>query len=382
MKRIKQLDSLRAIAVILVILHHSPLGEHSRLLNRLPLGANMFMVLSGYLVTAILLHEKEKAALLEISNWTLYKNFIAKRALRIFPLYFLVVGLLTLLQGGKKPFLLLSLATFTSNFYQYYKQEWNEYAHTWSLSVQEHFYLIWPLLLLFVSKKWVLPVIIAFTAIGIISQKFIFPTVLGSILTPSCFDALGMGALLAWLFSNQHEQFQRTYRWISVAALVSFIVVAYCHHYNLPMILPFRSWYAVIVVWLIASFLHKGEQSLWNTGYLINNAALRFIGKISFGLYLLHLVIPVFFAKPLMWINNLLPAASKAYAQPIWWMEQYLLLVFVAWLSYRFLEMPFIQLKKHFATSKVVKPVLQPVPKPLEYIMMITMPGTLEKKTS
>ena len=350
MRRIQQLDSLRAIAVILVVLHHTPLAVNELFLNEHPLGANLFMVLSGYLITAILLHEQQKAKEAGVTRGTVFRNFIIKRALRIFPLYFLFLIATALVTEVNAKFL-LSLATFTANFYIWWKQDWMYLSHTWSLSVQEHFYFFWPLVVLFSPKRLVLPLILLFAVLGTLCQQILFLGEFGALLTPSCFDALGGGALLAWLFADGRVNKEKMFRWLGLCAGICLLIIVFSFIYRFPLFLPFRTLYTPVVMWLIAYIVYWGDKGILNKPYLLGNPVLHFIGRISFGLYLLHPVLPNLADSLFLWLNDQVPAGLAAYRKYLLVVEENLLLVAVSYLTYRFIEMPFLRLKQKFSLA-------------------------------
>ena len=166
--KIKGLDGIRAIAVILVIVSH--LGIYPKLTELglwrpafLPLfsglsGVHVFFVLSGFLITYLLVVEHVSTGQISL------KDFYIRRALRILPLYLLVVTLVAVMelvgQAGTKPISFLYAFTFTYNMMP--KEAYSPIlGHTWSLAVEEHFYLVWPLCfsLLFMQRKVLLLII-------------------------------------------------------------------------------------------------------------------------------------------------------------------------------------------------------------------------------
>ena len=148
---IKQLDGIRAIAVLLVIVSHwFPGGFASRYVLG-SIGVDIFFVLSGFLITRILIAERLKfsAAPSTYSRLKSIKNFMVRRSLRIFPIYYLLLILLVLCanqfpnpvaQDWKWYFFYLQNILF------YINQGWpgGKLSHLWSLAVEEQFYLFWP----------------------------------------------------------------------------------------------------------------------------------------------------------------------------------------------------------------------------------------------
>jgi len=175
MKYIKQLDSLRAIAVILVIISHWI--PATNVINRIPngaIGVDIFFVLSGFLISKILFDQRNNAELLNIPKFTLVKNFYVRRTLRIFPIYYLTIFVLLLFSKSTGTNIQSAFAyflTYTSNFYFFKIQTWDGMvSHLWSLAVEEQFYLIWPWIILFSNKKYFLHIITIFILIGVLSN--------------------------------------------------------------------------------------------------------------------------------------------------------------------------------------------------------------------
>ncbi|MBX2916025.1 MAG: acyltransferase [Cyclobacteriaceae bacterium] len=158
MKYSKTLDGLRGIAIIMVMLFH-----FNFVFEFGWAGVQLFFVLSGYLITSILLEEKEN------SLGYYLKRFYWRRTLRIFPLYYaylVLVGIVFLIAKQPSDFLdlLPFLSTYTFNLYPLFKTySYHDFyfTHFWSLSVEEQFYLIWPLVIFFSSQKQLRVVLIA-----------------------------------------------------------------------------------------------------------------------------------------------------------------------------------------------------------------------------
>ena len=149
-----ELDSIRGIAILAVVFYHefysigmgTPLArwQHLLVLAFGPgrMGVNLFFVLSGFLITGILLKSRDD------KNY--YKRFYARRALRIFPIYFLLLIVLAAL-GYPRSFLLLSLL-YLSNLVHLFGVPL-AYNVLWSLAVEEHFYFIWPFMVRTLTRK-------------------------------------------------------------------------------------------------------------------------------------------------------------------------------------------------------------------------------------
>lgn len=149
---IPALDGVRLVAVGLVILHHITSGSYSSFFRRLVgmqhdngIGPPLFFVLSGALLTTVILDTRHTE--------NRYRNFLLRRMLRIFPLYFGYLGLLTAatwIETGRPPVHLWVFALFSQNIFVNYAAHTGSVLHTyqlWTIAVQDQFYLLWPLLL-------------------------------------------------------------------------------------------------------------------------------------------------------------------------------------------------------------------------------------------
>ena len=354
MKYIKQLDSLRAIAVIFVIIRHWV--PKNNIINILPTGAigvDIFFVLSGYLITCILFDNRNIADLHSTSKKAVLKNFYMRRTLRIFPIYYLTVFLLLIFHeymGTNIRSVYLYYITYTSNFYLFKIHAWNGMiTHLWSLAVEEQFYLIWPLLILFLKKKHFLPLIFIFIFIGVVSQCLLAQIKLSSVLTFTCFDAFGLGALLAWYQTYRKEKLERLYAVLKILACIAAVLFV-VSIFKKGLFLPQRTIISIMALWLISFITLKQHSSLLIKNPILNNAFLIFIGKISYGVYLYHNFIPklnsLTFNK---YINPLFPnLLSVQYRSQVFWIENIILLVLVSWISYFIIERKFLSLKKYF----------------------------------
>jgi peptidoglycan/LPS O-acetylase OafA/YrhL len=157
-----QLDSIRALAVLGVMLWHfwgTPFG----LLG--VLGVQLFFVLSEFLITGILLRGRTTVGSGARSGWFVIRHFYARRFLRIFPLFYatLAVCWLTGLTDAHED--LAWHAVYMSNFYFARVGDYaSDLAHFWSLAVEEQFYLVWPFAMIFAPGRILLPVLVCTAA--------------------------------------------------------------------------------------------------------------------------------------------------------------------------------------------------------------------------
>jgi len=165
MQKIKGLDGLRGISVLMVILSHAMvfdrLGWNNPVFRKLVAADNgvaIFFVLSGFLITLLLLREKDQSGSIS------FLNFYARRTLRIFPLYLLVLTLVVLLDAlsvtSVRGCTLLYAYTYLFNFVPH-ACYYNAFGHLWSLAVEEHFYLLWPFIFV-LGRRVAIPLLVVF----------------------------------------------------------------------------------------------------------------------------------------------------------------------------------------------------------------------------
>lgn len=356
MKYIKQLDSLRAIAVLLVIISHW-LPETNIVNRYVPngaIGVNIFFVLSGFLISTILFANKNSAENATISKGVILKNFYARRSLRIFPIYYLAIFILLIFHKATgthiKP-AFIYFATYASNFYFFHIGTWDGMiSHLWSLAVEEQFYLLWPCILLFTRKKYLLPVILGFILIGTISNYLTRDFQLNGVLTFTCFDAFGLGALLSWQVIYDAKSMTRFYGILSFCAGVSAVLLLGYLISSQTVYFPWRTIISIMALWLIAYITINANSNRALFKLVWNNKVLIFLGKISYGLYLYHNLVSGFNIKVInIYINPLLPdILFKKHWGELFLAENIILLVLISWLSFVFIEKKFLSLKKYF----------------------------------
>jgi peptidoglycan/LPS O-acetylase OafA/YrhL len=218
---IRQLDALRGLAVLAVILYHyfpalfksTPLGW---------IGVRFFFVLSGFLITGILLRAREAVFEGTEGTWFVLRRFYIRRFLRIFPIYYLVLLVLAALNADEIRDSLLWHLGYLSNVrfvMDGYFQLW--VAHFWTLSVEEQFYLIWPAIILLIPRICLVPAIIFGIFVGplyrLISQIYGFPGLACEVLLPASFDTLAVGALLAILLHRRTTLILSLKTWAMIA---------------------------------------------------------------------------------------------------------------------------------------------------------------------
>lgn len=307
------LDGLRAVAFLIVFLFHTrnlPFGW---------LGVQLFFVLSGFLITDILLRMKEKLPRREF-----FTKFYGRRFLRIFPLYYFYLILLTALIFLLPVLDLKGLRTeisakffnqiWVATFYAYdffhassFFVRSHFFTHLWSLSVEEQFYLIWPLLIFLTPREKFKQ--LCFTAIGLgfifrlaitlIYRTQLFPFLLTdpqqavNVLPFSHLDAFAFGAYIS-RFELPRPRLQLLALTVTVPAvglLTDFLskgTVTLALGYDLPMTGFYKEvWGYTLLNYLFAVLIYCVARTNFLTG-ILESAPLRYLGKISYGLYVYH----------------------------------------------------------------------------------------------
>jgi peptidoglycan/LPS O-acetylase OafA/YrhL len=291
-----RLDGIRFIAIATVVLgHYFP--SYAHVLPDASLGVRIFFVLSGFLITGILLRARTAAANTGTPLSFTLRHFYIRRVLRIFPVYYLAVFLAVLLNETKAPGSLIALLSFTSNWWMVRNDSGLGVASPyWSIAVEEQFYLLWPLLMLFVARTHLGAAIIATLAIGLVSKLLAFalglPVFFASISTFGALDALAAGAVLAYLAKQQKFELIRKLStaagWISIPAY-AVIYASEAFKIAMPDFVSSLRFcvYPLLGFWLVerATFAPS-----WRVGRLLEFAPFVYVGRISYGIYAYHML--------------------------------------------------------------------------------------------
>ncbi|MGI8979153.1 MAG: acyltransferase family protein [Pirellulaceae bacterium] len=305
---IPALDAIRGLAILLVTSYRfweRPVGETvpsdalSHFFSLGFRGVDLFFILSGFLITGILFDAKQKPHY--------FRNFYMRRTLRIFPLYYavLAVTLLILPLAGWSTARLFPEAhqdqawlwLYGANVLQSLRGEWclGSFNHFWSLAVEEHFYLFWPLVIYVCSRRTAMIACGSVVGIAAVVRTLWLlgggNDVAAETFTLLRMDALAMGGLLA-LAIRGPGGVKALYPWafgavIFLAALLLPISLLHKRLLAIPELL-FAAFFAGVILLALAA----SKEGLW--GKLWNSRLLRFFGKYSYGMYVFqNLLIPV-----------------------------------------------------------------------------------------
>ncbi|WP_420149576.1 acyltransferase family protein [Spirosoma sp.] len=366
-----QLDGIRFIAVGLVLFDHWTVTHIELPIGALgALGVTIFFVLSGFLITRILLSSKDKLSHLPNGGLSKYlKTFYIRRTIRIFPVYYLTLFVLALVNEPPVRQKFAWLALYGTNIYIALYHTWmGTVDHLWSLAVEEQVYLFMPLLLFFVPRRYVpltaLCMIVGSVALRYVLYRARLPWFIGYVSTPTCLDAFGLGALMAYGWLYQRDRFVQVFKsslwvWLSLA---SFVLV--CLVNNWIAVDSPRGYHNVMSdVWerLAASlfgFFLIGRSVIGFEGimkWVLENPVSQYLGRISYGLYLYHnFVYNVYHTQPThftirAWrrITDILPFLNSSYFFPFCF---YLTLtILLATISWYLIEKPINSLKDRYS---------------------------------
>ncbi len=352
------LDGLRLIAFLMVFCHHTfpwslPPNQASEALNRwwragvmaAGYGVSLFFALSSFLITTLLLEEKTRSRTVSL------KNFYLRRILRIWPLYFSILLLVIFLNPFYRAhnarltrYMSWSFATFTANLAMSAgKMSTMTVAPLWSVCIEEQFYLCWPVIMLFLSRRALTCFAIAMVGTGLAYRLW----VAGGHVRPDVIWYHSLSQLDCFAYGCLAALYLRNVTIKSRVLRVTLIIGAFLAVLTIERYLPYKSAEMVtgsvtrlsvaaytliaalfaLVVWLASSM---------NEGWLATRVPV-FFGKRTYGLYCLHsavittLDIWVSYAR---WETRALCALAVT--------------IPLAIASYRYLELPFLRLKQRF----------------------------------
>ena len=361
-QRIEALDGVRGLAILLVVMMHSlflgvplpgapylnPAFHYPRVALLGWCGVDVFFVLSGYLITGILLRSK--------GGPHYFRNFYVRRALRIFPLYYLVVSLL--LWVMPRPATTTAEQVSYLLYYQNFRFAFGGDSNpdpakliTWSLAIEEQFYLLWPTVVWLLSRR-----ALAITCVAIIAGAIALRVVLldsgvhgTHFLTPCRMDALAAGALLAavpmaplWLGQL-----------LSVGGIAGLISFAYATGSSFPEHPGHQRYGLMFALAIGVGLLVLARRSTALTPLLIWRP-LRSLGKYSYCIYLTHFVviesvgITVFHHTPAGmrdWLIANVPVSGLGALFTLLTLAVSWLVAFVSWHVF---EQWFLRLKRYF----------------------------------
>lgn len=349
-----ELDGIRGIAILLVMIYHCfPSG----ITRGGWAGVDLFFVLSGFLITGILVDSKDKPHY--------YYHFLSRRILRIFPLYyFVLIIVFFVLPAISRSVLPPGFDYYTGHqlWFWLYIQNWlysitgfpqsHLLVHFWSLGVEEQFYIVWPWIVYFCSKRGLIKVSVALCLVAILFRSlpagwlpFEFPY--RYLNTVSRMDDLLIGALIAQLIRSNPKWLER---WTIPVGVVSFAIF-------LVAVILFRSMsflhltavYTPIGLFMGALLL-LSLSSKTRIRHIMKTRTLIFLGKYSYGLYVYHYILYILIEYNMQdWVNTHWRGFFMRMMVP--GIITVMVAIPVSVLSYHLFEVHFLKWKKYFVTS-------------------------------
>jgi peptidoglycan/LPS O-acetylase OafA/YrhL len=303
-----QLDALRCFAVAGVLVTHFWQPNASGMAGALDLGffgVRLFFVLSGFLITGILLDARDGAERSGHARGGVMKRFYVRRMLRIFPLYYAIVlgGLIFGIPNAREawPWLL----GYASNFYETLTQRsTGHYGHFWTLAVEEQFYLVWPWLVLFAPRRWLAGLMLAAVGSAVVYRDLVRDVLLTDLgwgaLPIGSLDTLAVGGLLALAFRASPSP-DRTYRMLGRVTLPLGLAGYVVLHLQAvrsgdlrALIAGKQIAFALVCCWVIAR-AYGGFSGA--AGRILEARPIVYLGRISYGIYAYHMLLPWVLAR-------------------------------------------------------------------------------------
>jgi peptidoglycan/LPS O-acetylase OafA/YrhL len=349
------LDGLRGVAILLVVIYHN-FGFINKFFFFGWLGVDLFFVLSGFLITDILLRT--------VGSPHYLRNFYMRRVLRIFPLYYLslivLLLVLPLIPDLKSQFSYYSdnqvwLWTYFQNWLFIFKPSGSTEIlhHFWSLAVEEQFYLLWPLVILLIrNPKYLLAIISLLLICTFGFRLWIWMHHLSdfsyyNLYTFSRIDGICIGIMVALLL-RINPGFLKKYTSIIVLffAALNFAIffINRSHQFFFPYLALVGYTTFAMMFGLLVNQAITGETKLINS--IFNIQILKFFGKISYGFYIIHwpvylLLKPKLFPWLAMHVNNITNEFLTSVITTS-------IAVFISWLSAKYFENYFLNFKTRY----------------------------------
>lgn len=369
--RIKELDGLRGVAIVLVMALHlfnrsteftvHPVLEGFTLVTGIGgVGVDIFFTLSGYLITSILFNSK--------NDKHYFRNFYIRRTLRILPLYFFLIAVVILFAPKIErkftenlnialPIMLLYLQNWAQFFGIIYVSHY--LSITWSLAIEEQFYFFWPYIVYKLNIKNLFNFICGYISVSIILR--LIAVILWTNQTQAeyffyygslaRFEEFLFGGMLAILLTHQkHSEKVKTYSpaifFISLTLFVLFYILSLTEvkplvDINVPTTIMRYTLSALFTVGLIGIFLTQPPQNLIRR--IFANPFLTFMGKYSYSMYLFHVPVAIILLDS-FWRTEL--RGWKAFV--LYPATSFLITIGIALLTWHLIEKHMLKLKKYF----------------------------------
>ncbi len=306
LKRIPELDGLRGIAILSVVsfhyLNNQLVGSENaigKLIYKLTsfgwIGVDLFFILSGFLIGTILIQSKNS------KNY--FSTFYIRRVVRIIPNYFLLIlifmGLLAIPFFANNYFLTgnnvipaWSYFAMVHNFYMASLDNLGNSAMsvTWSIGIEEQFYIIFPLVIYLLKDKWI-PYLLGITIVLAIFFRMQFDSWIPPYVLLHCrMDAIAFGALVAYFnyHYNLREWVNTNFKWLTIILTTEIILCGYFFYRYQDLGVLRNTYYGIFFSISLVIAITKKDSYY---AALLRNKALMWVGTISYSLYLFHYMI-------------------------------------------------------------------------------------------
>jgi peptidoglycan/LPS O-acetylase OafA/YrhL len=306
-------------------------------------GVDLFFALSAFLITSLLLREQQETGRI------LLRNFYIRRILRIWPLYFLMIGLAAVMAhtvpGQHLPwYYVAGYLLFAGNWvHAIFGRPESVCSPLWTVSIEEQFYLMWPLLMKILQRRGMIVAATATFVLATVSRlSFMLAGWSGGFIYYGSIcrcDSLALGILIA-LFVDHLPRLTRVQRLLLLGAGLTGWVVSSAWLNEQPGPVDMRMVVGRLVVSLSAGAILYA--ALHSHSWIVRGSWVVQLGKISYGLYVLHLTGVLIMLKLLhpVWGLQLLTVKILGFGMT----------VVLALASYRWIESPFLRMKDRFAT--------------------------------
>lgn len=339
------LNGLRAIAALSVMWGHvfqSDFGNWGLEGVALPVvtdGVTLFFVISGFLITYLLLNEQGQSHTISIPK------FYMRRVLRIWPIYYLYLLVAVLITSTGDDPNMWYYCFFTANIPFIMTVGIWPIVHYWSIGVEEQFYLFWPWLVKFArgNYKRLLITTVVVCVVWLICKWGIYlikgNTIAYRFFAVTRFDCMMLGAVGAILYFVKNELFLRVFqnRILGLACLL-FLLFSQPWAVFIPAPIRPQVFAALSLVCIVSQLEHPVVN--------LENRVCDFVGKISYGIYVIHPLLIYMLSKLYRSATIQLP---RGLSVVLIYFTVTIVTILIAWVSYRFFESPFLRLKNKFA---------------------------------